>query len=207
MILALPFSVLRTLDYRRAGFNSVKTLAIEQLGYGTNAKMHLQFATRLWNMPGPWGISNGSTYADTGYQCSWDVTRAQDGATGILVDYTGGNIGASFNGDRTPSQIQSRAISFLSQIEPLFPGITQQWNGRATLDTPATNPYSLGSYACWRVGQYTTFAGAERERSGKCHFAGEHCSINFQGFMEGAAAEGARAANEILDDYKHGIFP
>src|SRR5438552_2248090 len=49
VILALPFSVLRTLDYRRAGFNSVKTLAIEQLGYGTNAKMHLQFATRLWN--------------------------------------------------------------------------------------------------------------------------------------------------------------
>ena len=33
-------------------------------------------------------------------------------------------------------------------------------------------------------------------------FAGEHCSTNFQGFMEGGAAEGARAANEILADLK-----
>jgi monoamine oxidase len=40
-----------------------------------------------------------------------------------------------------------------------------------------------------------------------CHFAGEHCSQSFQGFMEGGAEEGARAANEILSDYKAGIFP
>ena len=25
---------------------------------------------------------------------------------------------------------------FLSQLEPVFPGMTQEWNGRATLDTP-----------------------------------------------------------------------
>jgi len=66
----------------------------------------------------------------------------------------------------------------------------------------------LGSYSYWKVGQYTQFSGSERERSGKCHFAGEHCSINFQGFMEGGAEEGARAVNmEILSDYKAGIFP
>ena len=41
---------------------------------------------------------------------------------------------------------------------------------------------------------------------GKCHFAGEHCSQDFQGFMEGGASEGARAANEILQDYKKGIL-
>jgi hypothetical protein len=27
------------------------------------------------------------------------------------------------------------------------------------------------------------------------------------GFMEGGAEEGARAAKEILDDFKNGIFP
>jgi monoamine oxidase len=64
------------------------------------------------------------------------------------------------------------------------------------------------SYSYWKVGQYTLFSGSERERSGKCHFAGEHCSINYQGYMEGGTEEGARAVNnEILSDYKAGIFP
>jgi len=208
VILALPFSILRTLDYSAVGFNGVKAAAIQQIGYGTNAKLHLQFKERLWNQPGPWGISNGSSFSDTGYQNTWDVTRAQAGATGILVDYTGGNIGASFTGDSSkPSVVHSYALQFLSQLQPIFPGIAGQWNGRATLDTPSRNPHLLGSYSYWKKGQYTTFAGAERERSGNCHFAGEHCSINFQGYMEGGAQEGARAANEILSDYKEGIFP
>jgi monoamine oxidase len=203
VILALPFSVLRNLDYGKAGFNSVKTTGIEQIGYGNNVKLHLQFKSRLWNETGPWGIGNGSSFADTGYQNTWDVTRAQDGNTGILVDYTGGNTAASFTGDAgKPGVVQAYALRFLSQLEPVFPGITLQWNGIATLDVPALDPNVRGSYSYWKVGQYTLFSGSERERSGNCHFAGEHCSINFQGFMEGGAQEGARAATEILDDYK-----
>jgi monoamine oxidase len=204
VILTLPFSVLRNLDYANAGFNDVKITGIQQLGYGTNAKLHLQFQTRLWNQPGPWGLSTGSTYADTGYQNTWEVTRAQAGSTGILVDYTGGNIGASFN---NPTLVQGYATQFLQQLEPVFPGITQGWNGIATLDAPFLSPFLLGSYSYWRRGQYTLFSGSERERSGRCHFAGEHCSTNYQGFMEGGAQEGARAANEILSDYKAGVFP
>jgi monoamine oxidase len=77
---------------------------------------------------------------------------------------------------------------------------------------PLTNPFLLGSYSYWKVGQYTQFSGYEKARqpdliTGKCHFAGEHCSINFQGFMGGGAAEGYRAATEIVGDYKKGIFP
>jgi monoamine oxidase len=51
------------------------------------------------------------------------------------------------------------------------------------------------------VGQYTQFSGYEGVRQGNTHFAGEHCSTNFQGFMEGGAEEGDRAAKEILSDY------
>ena len=200
VILALPFAVLRSLDYSRAGFNDHKRAAIEQLGYGTNAKLHLQFASRLWNQTGPWGIGNGASYADTGYQCTWENTRAQAGATGILVDFTGGTIGASFSGDRTNQKVvDAYARTFLSQIEPVFPGLTAEWNGRATLDNPFYNPYLRGSYSYYRVGQYTLFGGAEGEASDRCHFAGEHCSGDFQGYMEGGAREGARAAEEILD--------
>ena len=214
VILTIPFSVLRTLNYSAAGFDTLKKTAITQLGYGKNAKLHLQFNTRYWNSSGPWGIGNGSTYADTGYQNTWEVSRAQDGATGILVDYTGGGVPlASFGGDPTDPTVVARfARTFLRQIEPIFPGITQQWNGRATLDVPLTNPLLLGSYSYWKVGQYVGFSGYEKARqpdptTGKCHFAGEHCSTDFQGYMEGGASEGARAAQEIIDDYKVGILP
>ena len=206
--MAIPFSILRNLDYNSAGFNQVKVTGIQQLGYGDNVKLQLQFDTRLWNQPGPWGLSTGSSLADTGYQTTWDVTRAQNGDTGILVDYTGGNVGAAFTGDPGDSTlVHSYALQFLSRLEPVFPGITEQWNGRATLDVPAGNPYSLGSYSYFKTGQYTLFSGSERERSGNCHFAGERCSIRFPGFMEGGAEEGIRAANEILSDYTAGIFP
>ena len=38
-------------------------------------------------------------------------------------------------------------------------------------------------------------------RQGNCHFAGEHCSVDFQGYMEVGAEEGSRAAQEIIGDY------
>ena len=219
VIMAIPFSVLRTIlttnaDYRNAGFDSLKQTAIQQLGYGKNAKLHLQFDSRLWNQTGPWGLSNGTNYSDTGSQSGWDVSRGQAGATGILVDYTGGGVPlASFNGDpNDPATVNQFAHTYLNQIEKVFPGVKALWNGRATLSVPRIDPNLLGSYSYWKVGQYTLFSGYEAARqpdptTGKCHFAGEHCSTNFQGFMEGGAEQGARAANEILTDYKNGIFP
>src|SRR5437773_4127065 len=197
VVMAIPFSVLRTIlrsdaAYSAAGFDSRKQTAITQLGYGKNAKLHLQFDSRYWNTTGPWGIGNGSTYSDTGYQNTWDVTRAQNGDTGILVDYTGGGVPlASFKGDTTdPKVVAGFAQTFLSQIEPVFPGITQHWNGRATLDIPLSNPFLLGSYSYWKVGQYTLFSGYEKARqadgpTGKCRVAGEPCSQQDQGSLAG----------------------
>lgn len=214
VIMTIPFSVLRTLDYSAAGFDLIKRTAITELGYGRNAKLQLQFDSRLWNARGPWGLSTGTSYSDTGYQNSWDVTRAQNGETGILVDYTGGGVPlASFNGNPDdPSVVAAYARTFLTQLEAVFPGISELWNGRATLDVPHREPFLRGSYSYWKPGQYTLFSGYEGARqpdptTGRCHFAGEHCSTNFQGFMEGGAEEGARAANEILSDYAAGIFP
>ena len=127
VVLALPFSIIRrSVDISRAGFSHRKRIAIAEQGMGTNSKLHLQFDRRHWRDLG----SNGETYADTGYQNTWEVTRAQPGRSGILVDYTGGTIGASF-GSGTPS---SRAKQFLAQLEPVLPGITKRWNGRATID-------------------------------------------------------------------------
>jgi monoamine oxidase len=198
VILTLPFSVLRRLDYQDAGFNQVKRTAIAELGYGSNAKLHLQFDERLWNEHGGWGVSTGTAYGDTGFQNTWESSRGQDGETGILVNYLG-SAGAQLNANpRDRHAVQAYATRFLAELEPVFPRISAQWNGRATLDSPAYNPFSLGSYSFWKVGQYTLFSGAEAEASGQCHFAGEHCSTSFQGYMEGGASEGIRAATEII---------
>jgi len=102
----------------------------------------------------------------------------------------------------TNRQVTTFANQFLSQLEPIFPGITAQWNGKAMLSTPFTDPNFLCSYSYWKPGQYTGFSGYEGVRQGNIHFAGEHCSTNFQGFMEGGASEGVRAASEILADLK-----
>ncbi len=195
VVLALPFSILRrSVDLSKAGFEPRKLTAIAEQGMGTNSKLHAQFARRHWNDLG----SNGETFSDTGYQNTWEVTRGQPGASGILVDYTGGTIGASF-GSGTPAQ---RAQQFLTQLEPVLPGISQHWNGRATVDYWPGYRWTRGSYSYWKPGQYTKFAGFERERQGNCHFAGEHTSLDFQGYLNGAVETGERAATEILTDFK-----
>ena len=214
VILTMPFSVLRGLDYSGANFDQRKTTAITQLGYGTNTKMNLQFKSRFWNATGAWpGVSNGNIYTDLPFEDAWDATRAQSGSTGIGVLFTGGSFGTQFKIPQPYSTVQDSPAAlhavqqFLSQLETVWPGATQQWNGLATVSTPWSDPNQLGSYACWKVGQYTSFSGYEGAQQGNIHFAGEHCSINFQGFMEGGAEEGARAANEILSDIKTGVIP
>ena len=195
VVLALPFAILRdSVDYKRAGFSDLKKTAIAEMGMGTNSKLHVQFTSRHWTALG----SNGETFADTGYQNTWEVSRAQVGSSGILVNYTGGNYGATF-GSGTPT---SRAQQFLTQIEPVLPGIAAKWNGKAYIDYWTGYRWTKGSYSYWKVGQYTRFAGMERERQGNCHFAGEHTSIDFQGYLNGAVESGERAASEIFADYK-----
>jgi monoamine oxidase len=206
VVLAMSFAVLRTLDYAKAGFDPLKQTAITQLGAGRNAKLQLQFDSRYWNTAGPWGVSNGNVYTDAGFQNTWDVTRGQPGATGIVVNYSGGDVAGAFapstpySRASTSAQVTTYAQGFLARLEQMWPGISGHWTGRATLSTPFLDPNLNCSYSYWKVGQYQSFAGYEGMRQGNVHFAGEHCSQDFQGYMEGGASEGVRAAGEILGD-------
>lgn len=206
VIMTIPFSVLRNINYSAAGFDSLKKTAITSLGYGTNSKLSLQFSQRFWNGSGPWGSGNGNIYTDLPFQNAWDSTRGRPGSTGILTAFTGGSLGAAFASQSpyTSTGISNYVKTFLSQLEKVWPGVSTFYNGSATLSTPWSDPNLLGSYSCWKVGQYTLFSGYEGVRQDRCHFAGEHCSGLFQGFMEGGAQEGIRAANEILADYRAG---
>jgi len=185
VVLALPFSILRTLDYSGAGFRPLKVTAIQEQGMGANAKLHLQFRTRHWSGLG----NNGDTYSDTGYQATWEVTRGQAGAAGILVNYTGGDV-ARAAGGTSPQTV-------LSRMEPVLPGLSAKWNAKWQLQDWPSYPLTRGSYSYWKVGQYTKFVGVEGEVEGGCHFCGEHTSLDSQGYLNGAVETGERAAAEV----------
>jgi monoamine oxidase len=204
VLLTTPFAVLRDLDTSQARFDAVKRNAIHQLGAGRQSKQHLQFSRRLWNDKGSKPArGNGSSYSDTGYQASWEASRAQPGSQGILVGYAGGafadamSSNVAFSTANVPRARQD-ALRFLAQAEPVFPGLGAAWNGLSTQALPHLDPNMKCSYSYFKVGQYETIAGYERVRQGNVFFAGEHCSFDFQGFMEGAASEGERAAQEML---------
>jgi monoamine oxidase len=89
----------------------------------------------------------------------------------------------------------------LPEIEALWPGST----AACLLDTVlpmiwAAAPAAKGSYTCYRPGQWATW-GLEGERHANLHFCGEHCSLDFQGWMEGAAETGALVAAALLEEY------
>jgi monoamine oxidase len=122
----------------------------------------------------------------------------------LLTNYTGGSHGASYrpDGPYTTSHNSRKTAEyggqFVSQLEQVWPGGTPLYNGLAALSYPTGDPNLLGSYSSRGVGQYTEFAGYEAIPQGRIFFGGEHTSYNFQGFMEGGAEEGRRAALQVL---------
>ncbi len=203
VILALPFAVLRNLQYEEAGFDELKKIAIEQQGMGTNSKLHAQFENRFWLKKNkPWGNSTGSAFSDVGFSNCWEATKCQPGKPGILVEFRGSK-GSEYHPaeDESTSATQPTrgyAEDFVARLNLVFPGIADKYTGLATLHDTKGDKASNGSYSFYRPGQMTLFAGYEGVPQGNCHFAGEHTSTDSQGYMEGAANEGARAALEIL---------
>jgi monoamine oxidase len=136
-------------------------------------------------------------------QNAWEVTRGQPGQAGIINIYTGGLIGAGFQPEGPYTTSESPATHdavrrFLALLDQVWPGASAHYTGTATLSYPTGDPNLLGSYPTYAVGQVTAFGGYEAVPQGPISFAGDHCSLEYQGFMEGAARSGADAAREIL---------
>ncbi len=190
VVLALPFTLLREVDLAHAGLRPRKLAAIRELGMARNTKLQLQFADRAWVAQG----GNGETRVEGSYQVSWDVSRGQPGAAGILNFYSGGAT-AVRAGDGTPEE---RARLALADLERIHPGIGARWNGRAIRNAWDRHPWSRGSYSLLRPGQYVAFHGVEHLPEGRIHFAGEQSSQAWYGYLNGAVESGLRAAREIV---------
>jgi monoamine oxidase len=196
VVLALPFSTLRDVDLEGAGLSEAKRRAIRELGMGTNAKLHLEHADRPWYEAG----LDGCSISDTGLQVTWEESIAQEGAAGLLVAFTGGTRGASFPVDRAhgeaPAAVRDEALG--DEAAVLGPAVAAQATGTARLDSWVHDPCTAGSYSYWGVGQYTGIRGEEGRPEPPFHFCGEHTSLRYQGFMNGAVETGDRVAAEIL---------
>jgi len=189
VVVTLPFSLLRDVAIE-ADLTPAKRRAIAELGYGTNAKLMIGFQQRTWRTE--YG-SSGSTLTDLPYQLTWETSRLQPGRSGIITNFTGGRHGLEL-GTGTAAE---RAAEVARQLDGVYPGLSAARTKEARFHWPSF-PYTRGSYACYLPGQWTALRGAEGEPAGNLHFAGEHCSLAAQGFMEGGCETGERAAAEVM---------
>ncbi len=189
VVLAVPFTMLREVKMDVA-LPALKKRAIQELGYGANAKVLVGFQSRPWQKLG----YSGDTYSDEMFQLAWDNSFLQPGTAGGLTLYSGGKL-ALAAGQGTAEEAAAR---LMRGIERVYPGATRERNGKVSRFHWPTFPWTKGSYACYKPGQWTTIAGAEGLPVGNLFFAGEHCSYDFQGYMNGAAQSGADTAKAVM---------
>jgi monoamine oxidase len=190
VILCLPFTILRQIDLR-VPLPHIKQKAIRELGYGVDAKLILGFQSRQWRELG----FDGDSYADQLYQSGWDSSRGQPRSSAAYTIYPGGDQALALQGGSAHQQ----AERLLPGLNRVFPGVQDQWLGTALRAYWPSNPFVRASYAAYLPGQWTGIRGAEGQTVGNLYFAGEHTSLDWQGYMNGGAESGRFAAEALIE--------
>lgn len=191
VVLALPFTMLREVEID-VELPPAQKKAIAELGYGTNAKLMIGFSERVWTRHD----SAGSVLCEMPFQLCWETSRLQNGTSGILTNFSGGTQGLRV-GEGSPAD---QATKLVNDLDRIIPGVAAAHQGQPqTRFHWPSNPYTKGSYASYKPGQWTGIRGAEGLQTRSLHFAGEHTSLEFQGFMNGGCESGGRVAKEIID--------
>lgn len=194
VVLALPWTILRDVDLTESGISDEKIALIDTLGYGANSKLMGWFTTPVWRTQ---YMASGSFTRDDDAQQGWDTSIGQDGTHGIVTGFVSANAAEALTA--------SNAVSWFENVT--LPALDEMWPGCSAAFVPGsvvqmlwpTATYAKGSYTCYLPGQWATWA-TEGEREGNIHFCGEHCSADFQGWMEGAAETGGLVAAVLLDE-------
>ena len=209
VVLAMPFTTLRnvTLDASlKIPANQVN--AINTLGYGMNAKTMVGFDARVWLSDYDVG---GETYVVglENQQIDWETNPTLAGANAIITDYASASRSLSIGS----MDLQKQVGLWMDDFDKVFPGAkatASKVSGayRAYRAHWPTLPGALGSYTCYKKGQFTTVCGLEGLPVGRLKFAGEHANSFYmwQGFMEGACLSGIDAASSVLADIKAGVL-
>jgi len=189
VIMTIPYTMLRDVEgiEKLNGMTPEKLRCIRELGYGTNGKYFLDLKER------PWRKQNQQGYLFTeAIHSGWDSYHLQGNNAGksIFTVFLGGKAGANM--------AKGGGEAFLPGIDKAFPGVQAAYTGFNEKMNWTEHEFTKGSYACYKPGQWMSISGKEAEPVGNMYFAGEHCSGDFQGFMNGAAETGRVAAEGVM---------
>ena len=182
VVLACSLVPLRNVDFRSEIPTALRE-AMWGLGYGPITKTAVQFANREWD--------SGYGTSDSLSQRLYDPSVDQDGDSGIVMAYCGGD-----GGRELATQSEAERIDAMTSDMRTIHGITAPSTGafsRAWL----TEPNYGGAYATYEPGQVTKFWEVLRQPWGRVHLAGEHVAT-CTGYMEGAVESGRDVADRIL---------
>ncbi len=187
VVLAIPLSVLRYTQLDIAELSDAHHRAIATLGYGTNGKLVIGVNRRVWNEQG----YSGYLYTDAPFGSGWDSSELQGSGVGSYTFYNGGSEGVRFG-----RAVGGAANRYTEALDVAFPGIDRETNEVTKAQAWAIDPRSLGSYSCPLPGQYAILELLQAP-VGAVYFAGEHTSLDYFGYMNGAVESGRRVAEAI----------
>lgn len=192
LVLALPTTTLRDVRIEPA-LLPAQHEAIARLRYGSATRLLLQFARPFWRRaPRPSAFGT-----DLAIGAVWDGAEEQRAPPGILTLLAGGRASGELQAllaSGGPAGIV-RHLTWLGRPSRLLAARSIAWE---------RDPWARGGYACFDP----TFDPALRDvlarPAGRILFAGEHTSIRWQGYMNGAVESGLRAAAEIRTLHRYG---
>src|SRR5688572_1207425 len=155
---------------------------------GSNIKCLIALKNRFWRQG---GLAPDS-FTDGPLHMTWDGTDGQPGAGAALVVFSGGPA-AEQTREWAPA---SRIEQHVAALEKMYRGIRPAFVRARYMDWPG-DAWTKGSYSFPAPGQVTSQGPTLRQGIGRLHFAGEHSSYGFMGYMEGALESGAAAARRI----------
>jgi len=164
----------------------VQRLAVDHLKYGNATRLLIQFDRRFWKRRG----RPSAFGSDQWFGALWDGNEQQRGRSGILSFLAGG---------RASYELQSK----LAADGVAGMGGAVRWLGvpgkviASRVITWEHDPFALGGYAYFDPAFKPLWREALARPHGRVVFAGEHTSVRWQGYMNGAVESGQRAAAEI----------
>ena len=191
MVFALPAPLLRRIPISPA-LPVQQHDAIARLRYGRATKTLLQFSRRFWRAPGrPRAFGSAQAFG-----ALWEGNEEQRGRLGILSLLAGG--GAS---DATQSLVATHGMpALVASLDWLGGKETQLVRSHQTVWE--ADPWARGGYAFFDPSYDAGFRSWLARPFGRLFFAGEHTSVRWQGYMNGAIESGRRAAAEVAATHR-----
>ncbi|HKT35862.1 MAG TPA: NAD(P)/FAD-dependent oxidoreductase, partial [Nitrospira sp.] len=186
VILAVPATTLRAIEIIPE-LPPDQAKVFERLKYGRVTKSLLQFDRRFWKRKGR--SPAYGTDASTG--AIWDANEEQHGRPGILTLMAGGQ--ASEDTQKILAQEGDQGLlRALEWLKPDDAKLLQSQHMTWEHDT-----WAQGGYAYFDASFDPVWRPWLGRPHGRLLFAGEHTSIKWQGYMNGAVESGLRAAAEV----------